>query len=191
MSEPLPLLWCDIETSGLNINSDVLLEVAVFTTDPTGVLVNNRHNWIIKPGLQGWDKLHANEFVTNMHKESGLYDDLQRSALELGLFEHEFKLYMKEVQKYYDSQQLTMAGSGVGPFDLPFLCRYFPWLKDVLTYYVIDVGVIGRFLRNVLGIPYADRPTVSHRAMDDINEHYAEFLQYAGDITEWRRLAQL
>lgn len=189
MSEPLPLLWCDIETTGLDINRDELLEVACFTTDPSGENVRTPRVWTIHIDSYGEKRLQNNEFVLNMHQNSGLLDECRNSDLGLGMFFNGFGEYIFAEKAHYGVEQLTMAGSGVGPFDLPFLKSRYPILGDALTYYVMDVGVIGRFIRNVCGFQLPERPTVDHRALDDIHEHYQEFLQYKGMLEEHYQLA--
>jgi oligoribonuclease (3'-5' exoribonuclease) len=75
---------------------------------------------------------------------------------------------------------LTVAGSGIGPFDRIILKEQFPELEQYLNYYVMDVGVIGRFLRHCCGMEeeWGERQEVNHRAMNDIHDHYAEFQFY-------------
>lgn len=174
MSEPLPLLWCDIETTGLDVKQDFLLEVACFITDPTGIVVpGSERNWVIKPYPRSW-KTCMIDFVRDMHFNSGLIKDVD----ELGIREDEFLSEFQEYLKDSGFKKFTMAGSGVGPFDRIFFKTNYPHLEEFFTYYVMDVGVLGRFFRNVMQIDLPERPTVNHRAMDDIKEHYEEFLQY-------------
>lgn len=180
MSEPIPLLWIDIETTGLDIKKDFLLEVACFITDPTGnPIQGTTRNWVIKPYERLWATTMI-DFVSKMHRESGLIKEVN----EMGIREDEFLEEFEEFIVSTGVEKFTMAGSGVGPFDRIWFKTNYPHLEDYFTYYVMDVGVLGRFFRNVMQIDLPERPVVNHRALDDIQEHYEEFLQYKGLLTK-------
>lgn len=188
MSEPTTLLWVDIETTGLDKHEDYLLELACFATTPDLEKIDGttRH-WIIKPEEQGW-ALRLNPFVRDMHEVSNLIDDVIEVGMPPHHFIHQFVSYLLDVRQFHnEDEKVTMAGSGVGPFDLPFLLLNYPELEEHFTYYVMDVGVIGRFYRNILhgDLPeeLAERPKVNHRALDDINDHYNELLIYRDMLT--------
>lgn len=178
MSEPCSLLWCDIETTGLSRSRDLLLEIACFITDPNGDNPREYRNWIIRP-----HKLWAsvmNDFVREMHDKSGLSKEVNELGIHLLDWRDDFEYYLNKnlILPEQVGPKFTMAGSGVGPFDLPYLTENFPWITPFFNYYVMDIGVIGRFIRQILGAKLEERPVVGHRAMDDIKEHYAEFLEY-------------
>lgn len=182
-SEPCSLLWVDIETTGLDRNRDMLLELACFITDPNGDNPRDYEQWLVKPDCD-YEKLMI-DIVHDMHVDSGLINDLdtEQSCSDLNFCE-EFEYYVADHLANDPSivgSKFTMAGSGVGPFDLPFLLENYRFLTSYFNYYVMDVGVVGRFLNHTAGM---ERPTapedIVHRAMDDIKDHYNEFMFYRG-----------
>ena len=71
MSQDLPhLIWVDCEMTGLDINKDALVEIAVLVTDAQLNVLGEGVDLVIKCE-QG--KLEAmDDFVKNMHTSSGL-----------------------------------------------------------------------------------------------------------------------
>ena len=71
MSQDLPhLIWVDCEMTGLDINKDALVEIAVLVTDAQLNVLGEGVDLVIKceqSKLDGMD-----EFVKNMHTSSGL-----------------------------------------------------------------------------------------------------------------------
>jgi oligoribonuclease len=64
------LVWIDCEMTGLDVEKDCLVEIAVLVTDSELNILDDGLSVVIKPredSLAG-----MGEFVTNMHKESGL-----------------------------------------------------------------------------------------------------------------------
>lgn len=188
MSKPTTLLWLDLETTGLDVNEDHILECAVFLTDSDGSNPRNYRNWVVVPYDQFWQQ-RMGEYVTDMHTQNGLLKDVQEIGIDRIQFEDEFHDYLDKFRPDLDEdgkeQKFTLAGSGVGPFDRIILKNQYPWTESYLNYYVMDVGVIGRFIRHCCGMQgeWGDRNDVKHRAMDDIKDHYEEFLFYRGWCT--------
>jgi oligoribonuclease (3'-5' exoribonuclease) len=73
---------------------------------------------------------------------------------------------------------VTLAGSGVGCFDMQVIRAQMPELAQRLNYYVIDVGCVRRFLRDICGVRMPELGTVNHRALDDVQHHLAEARQF-------------
>lgn len=177
-----PLLWIDLETTGLDRKRDYLLEVACFVTTPTGERDEaSVRTWTIQPDDIYWERKMI-PFVQEMHRGSGLTDAVLNEGLLQEQWWSEFEIYLDYMAGDHGNT-FTVAGSGVGPFDLPWLLENFPDFATAVTYYVLDVGVIGRFIRNSLQIELPDRPDVSHRALSDIEDHWQEFLEYKELLT--------
>ena len=64
------LVWIDCEMTGLDVEVDELVEVAVVITDFDLNPVHPGFDIVIKPDQSALDNM--NEFVTNMHATSGL-----------------------------------------------------------------------------------------------------------------------
>ena len=73
-----PLLWLDIETTGLSENEDLLLEVGLILTDDH-LCVTASTNVVI--GYNRIRELVTNEFVRKMHEGNGLLDTVECSGV--------------------------------------------------------------------------------------------------------------
>ena len=76
MSEQQPeatgqrLVWIDLEMTGLSLETDEIVEIAAIVTEADLTEVDQGISLVIKPGQASFDIM--DEFVTNMHSESGL-----------------------------------------------------------------------------------------------------------------------
>jgi oligoribonuclease (3'-5' exoribonuclease) len=93
------------------------------------------------------------------------------------------------IEPYLTDGKITLAGSGVGCFDMQVIRAQMPELAQRLNYYVIDVGVVRRWLRDVCQVPVSDLGPVNHRALDDVQHHLAEARLYKnGAAPMWSNL---
>ena len=76
-----PLVWIDCEMTGLDVQRDALIEVAVVVTDGDLRIVDPGMDVLITPPAEALDNM--NDFVRNMHTSSGLLDDLKTSAVSM------------------------------------------------------------------------------------------------------------
>src|SRR6187549_2706191 len=73
-SNPDRLVWIDCEMTGLDLGTDELVEVAVVVTDYDLKPVDPGFTIVIKPDQSALDNM--NDFVRNMHTESGLINEI-------------------------------------------------------------------------------------------------------------------
>ena len=67
------LVWIDCEMTGLDVEKDSLVEIAVLITDSDlKVLDEAGLSVVIKPRKDSFDQM--GDYVTQMHQESGLFD---------------------------------------------------------------------------------------------------------------------
>ena len=95
------LVWIDCEMTGLDVEKDCLVEIAVLVTDSELNILDDGLSVVIKPredSLAG-----MGEFVTNMHKESGLLE-LLPEGLNLEEAEAQYKQQLAE-GKFIDDQE--------------------------------------------------------------------------------------
>ena len=67
------IVWIDCEMTGLDLEKDALIEIAVIVTDADLNPLGEGVDIIIKPPTG----FTMSEFVTNMHTESGLIKELE------------------------------------------------------------------------------------------------------------------
>jgi oligoribonuclease len=92
------LVWIDCEMTGLDLDKDCLVEVAVVITDSELEIVDAGLDVVIKPRPDSLANM--GEFVTSMHTESGLINEFD-NGLELEAAEQVILEYIKRfVPKY-------------------------------------------------------------------------------------------
>jgi len=180
------LVWIDCEMTGLDVNVDELVEIAVIVTDSQLVPLHAGLQLVIKPH----DSALANmgDFVREMHTSSGLITEIEH-----GISVEEAQA---TVLDYLDGLvpegvKPPLAGNSVGT-DRAFLVRYMPVLEGRLHYRTIDVSTIKELARRWQPRVYFNAPPKrnGHRALDDIRESIRELDYYrasvfdaSGDIT--------
>lgn len=168
------LVWIDCEMTGLDVEKDCLVEIAVLITDSELNILDEGFSVVIKPREDSL--LHMGEFVTNMHKESGLLD-LLPEGLELAEAEKQVLDYIKTFAP--EPRTAPLAGNSIGT-DRMFINRYMPTLDSHLHYRNVDVSSIKELVRRWYPKVYFQLPKKNggHRALADIRESIAELVYY-------------
>lgn len=168
------LVWIDCEMTGLNVELDCLVEVAVVITNSELEVVDAGLDLVIKPSEAGLANM--GEFVRDMHTKSGLINEFD-SGLELAEAERQILEY---VQRFVpDARTAPLAGNSIGT-DRMFINRYMPALDQHLHYRNIDVSSIKELSRRWFPRVYFNLPkkTGDHRALADILESIEELRYY-------------
>jgi oligoribonuclease len=168
------LVWIDCEMTGLNPESDCLVEVAVVITNSELEILDEGFDVVIKPREDSWANM--NDFVRNMHTESGLIHEVE-NGLELADAEHLILEYIKRFVP--NAKEAPLAGNTIGT-DRMFLNRYMPELDQHLHYRNIDVSSIKELARRWYPRVYFQMPKKGgdHRALADILESIQELRYY-------------
>jgi oligoribonuclease len=168
------LVWIDCEMTGLNPESDCLVEVAVVITNSELEILDEGFDVVIKPREDSWANM--NDFVRNMHTESGLINEVE-NGLELADAEHLILEYIKRFVP--NAKEAPLAGNTIGT-DRMFLNRYMPELDQHLHYRNIDVSSIKELTRRWYPRVYFQMPKKGggHRALADILESIQELRYY-------------
>ena len=159
--------------TGLDLNVDELVEVAVVITDYDLTPVDAGFTIVIKPDQSALDTM--NDFVRNMHTESGLITEIPHGV---SLADAEYAV-LEYILKYVPAEQSApLAGNTIGT-DRAFLSKYMPRVDAHLHYRSIDVSSIKELSRRWFPRVYFNAPTKNggHRALADILESIRE-LQY-------------
>ena len=168
------LVWIDCEMTGLNVELDCLVEVAVVITNSELEVVDAGLDLVIKPSEAGLANM--GEFVRDMHTKSGLINEFD-SGLDLAEAERQILEY---VQRFVpDARTAPLAGNSIGT-DRMFINRYMPALDQHLHYRNIDVSSIKELSRRWYPRVYFQMPKKSgnHRALADILESIVELKYY-------------
>jgi len=169
------LVWIDCEMTGLDVEKDSLVEIAVLVTDSElNVLDESGLSVVIKPRPESLSQM--GDFVTQMHEESGLLP-LLAEGLDIADAETKILDYVKSFAP--EVRTAPLAGNSIGT-DRMFLNRYMPKLDAHLHYRNIDVSSIKELTRRWFPKVYFQLPKKSggHRALADIRESIAELRYY-------------
>jgi oligoribonuclease len=168
------LVWIDCEMTGLDLEVDELVEVAVVITDYNLVAVHPGFSIVIKPDETALENM--NDFVTEMHRSSGLLEEIPQGV---SLADAEFAVN-EYILKYVPTPKAApLAGNTIGT-DRAFLAKYMPRVDAHLHYRSIDVSSIKELSRHWFPRVYFNAPTKDggHRALADILESIRELEYY-------------
>ena len=168
------LVWIDCEMTGLNLESDALIEVAALVTDGNLNVLGEGIDVLITPPAEALEAM--GDFVRNMHTTSGLLDELA-TGTTLEDAEAQVLAYIREWVP--EPRQAPLAGNTVGT-DRCFLARDMPTLEGHLHYRNVDVSTIKELSHRWFPRAYFNTPTKSgnHRALADIQESIEELRYY-------------
>ncbi|MEC5175849.1 oligoribonuclease [Cryobacterium sp. MP_M5] len=168
------MVWIDCEMTGLDLDSDELVEIAVVITDYDLNIIDPGLDIVIKPN----DSALANmgDFVRDMHTSSGLIEEIPNGV---SAAEAEFEV-LEYVLKFIPAdQKAPLAGNSIGT-DRAFLSKYMPRLDNQLHYRNVDVSSIKELARRWYPRVYFNAPAKDggHRALADILESIRELAYY-------------
>lgn len=180
----------DLETTGLNANDCIPLEVGIKIIDKEGFVFGER-SWLIwEPGPEWSIKMMegaANKFVGPMHEKSGLWDDLIE---ERGKATHTREEADQAIVEWLDEMEvrhgsLPMMGNSIGSLDRPFCLVHFPLFNAALSYRNIDMSTIKEIVKAVNPSLYenlepiiGNKENATHRVLGDIDACILEYRAY-------------
>lgn len=171
---PDRLVWIDCEMTGLDLEVDELVEVAVVITDYALEPVDPGFSIVIKPDASAFDNM--SDFVRDMHTASGLLDEIPNGV---GLAEAEYEVLEYILKFVPEGGTAPLAGNTIGT-DRAFLAKYMPRLDAHLHYRNVDVSSIKELSRRWFPRVYYQAPAKNggHRALADILESIRELDYY-------------
>jgi oligoribonuclease len=167
------LVWIDCEMTGLDLEVDELVEIAVVITDYDLNPVDPGLNIVIKPDASALASM--GDFVRAMHTESGLIEEIPNGV---SVAEAEYEVLEYVLKHVPDEQKAPLAGNSIGT-DRAFLAKFMPRLDGHLHYRNVDVSSIKELAKRWYPRAYFNAPAKDggHRALADILESIRE-LQY-------------
>jgi len=168
--------WCDLESTGLNVGKDYILELAMVATDRDMNIIDEI-SFVINPGID--IDVAMNDYVKEMHTNSGLRAEVVK-GWSLATVEGAACDFML---KHFGGLKPPMCGAGVH-FDRAFIKNDMPSLHDLFHYRNIDTSSIAALFDNELGLWAEITNNNPHRAMPDtkmgidIYKFYKEVLTY-------------
>lgn len=167
------LVWMDMEMSGLDPKTCVVLEIATLITDKDLNLVAQgpalavHQPLALLEGMDDWNKKH--------HKASGLWDAVLSSQTTLAEAEQQT---LEFVAKHCKEKASPLCGNTIYQ-DRRFLIEYMPKLEAYLHYRLVDVSTIKELVKRWYGPGFqAPLKKQKHKALDDILETIEELKFY-------------
>ena len=176
MAEPLPspkhLIWIDLEMTGLNTQTDRMIEIATVVTDnqlnllAEGPVLAIHQPEAVLAAMDDWNR--------RQHGASGLIERVRASTLD----ERTAELYTLEfLRRYVSPGQSPMCGNSICQ-DRRFLARCMPELEGYFHYRNLDVSTLKELARRW----YPEFPGFSkaatHLALQDIHDSITELRFY-------------
>lgn len=189
MSKPDYLLWCDLETTGLDPENESILEIALVLTTPELASIDWKH-FIIIPEAIFVPTIKEN--VRKMHTDNGLWLDVINKGTSLGMVDLAITDWLDKILKNpttvtqyvpRDWSKVYLAGSSVH-FDRKFLIKYGFTFEKLISYRHVDVSVIRTLLKMWNPEDLWEQNT-THRAVDDIFDHIEELKYYRNILGLW------
>jgi oligoribonuclease len=169
------LVWIDCEMTGLDLHSDVLIEVAAVVTGPDLVPLDQGVDVVISADESALTGMV--DVVRDMHQRSGLTEAVRASTTTLQQAED---LVLQYVTKHVpEPRTAPLCGNSIAT-DRGFIARDMPRLDAHLHYRMIDVSSIKELCRRWYPRVYFGQPTkgLAHRALVDILESVRELEYY-------------
>jgi oligoribonuclease len=181
------LLWLDLETTGLEPQSDRILEVGCVFTDVELNELGTFHR-VLSYGEE-FMRAHCADVVLQMHEQSGLLAEVTGpfpgASGILRDVEEDLIWFLKKHMSVFDRYSVVMAGSSIH-FDRGFTKYWMPHFDRHVHYRMLDVTAFRYALLPVVGADFKMQKTKAHRAMADIRESIAEYKMLVKQFLTWR-----
>jgi oligoribonuclease len=168
-----PMVWVDLEMTGLDPDTCTIVEIATLITDSELKIVAEGPCLVIHQPDESLSKM--SDFVRELHTRSGLLDKIRSSTVTL---EDAAAQTLAFVQAHSEKGTSPLCGNSVWK-DRAFLERYMPAVVAHLHYRIIDVSTIKELVRRWyppdVSVP---KKKEVHRALEDIRESIAELTFY-------------
>ena len=167
------LIWLDLEMTGLNPDTDLILEIATLVTDKQ---LNILAEGPVLAVHQSDAALSAmGEWCTRQHGQSGLSQRVRESHISEAEAERKT---LDFVRQYLPSNTSPMCGNSICQ-DRRFLVRHMPELEKFFHYRNLDVSTLKELgKRWAPGVMGGYTKQSNHLALDDIRDSVNELKFY-------------
>jgi len=173
MQNPQNLIWIDLEMTGLEPETDVIIEMATIVTDSDlnvlaeGPVIAVHQSDELLAGMDEWN--------TRTHGQSGLTQRVRESTIGVAEAEAQTIAFLEQ---WVPKGKSPICGNSIGQ-DRRFLARYMRDLEGYFHYRNLDVSTL-KILAGLWAPQLKDgfQKQGTHQALDDIRESIAELRYY-------------
>jgi len=171
--DPNNLIWIDIEMSGLEPETDRILELAILITNSQLELVAEGPVLVVHQPPAVLDAM--DDWNKSAHSKSGLIDRVKASTLSEADVESQLLAF---VSQHVPKRISPICGNSVHQ-DRRFLVKYMPKLEEYFLYRNLDVSTLKELVRRwkpeiLAGLTKHGK----HEALADIHESIDELRYY-------------
>ena len=173
------IVWVDLEMTGLDPSRHVIVEDAALVTDAELNIIDEGVDLVVH--ATDAELAEMDDFVTQMHSDNGLLDDIKASQVSLAEAED---AVLGLVEKHCDpAHPAPLAGNSIAT-DRTFIKAQMPRLDAALHYRMIDVSTVKELSRRWFPKAYFNQPQkgMAHRALADIVESIRELDYYRRSV---------
>jgi oligoribonuclease len=167
------LVWIDLEMTGLDTTSDVIIEIATIVTDSKlNILAEGPELIIHQP-----DELlnRMDEWNTKQHGKSGLTGRVRQSSITEQQAERQTIEFLVQ---YVPENASPMCGNSICQ-DRRFMARCMPDLERYFHYRNLDVSTLKELAKRWMpNVASGFKKSGTHLAMDDVKDSIRELAYY-------------
>lgn len=171
------LVWIDLEMTGLEPETDVILEIATIVTDKNLNVLAEGPVLAIKQSDEILDNMDP--WCIDVHGKSGLTERCRNSDVDE---QSAVQQTIAFLEHYVPTGKSPLCGNTIGQ-DRRFLVKYMPDLENYFHYRSIDVSTIKELTKRW-------KPEIldgfhkkgTHQALDDIRESIEEMAFYRQQV---------
>ena len=167
------LIWIDLEMTGLDPDSDLIIEIATIVTDlnlnilDEGPVMAIHQSDEVLAGMDEWN--------TRTHNETGLVKRVRESTITAHEAE---KKTLDFLRRYVKKNTSPLCGNSICQ-DRRFLHRHMPKLESYVHYRNLDVSTLKELADYWYpGMSKNFKKAATHEALSDIRESIAELQFY-------------